>query len=199
MHKLPYPQFHTDVLKTLGRCMMEPDCWTDDNIAIGNILHRSNNNPNKVWCWWDASGDFSASMYLCLKYLPSALVQGWFNSVLAIPSPHWRAQIIVWLVGSQELLTGQQLWPSEFSIEAYPSISWEWSHCLRSELASSDNSGAIAVSSFIPQSSRELVLMLTQQHFTEDVYLSWLQSIYEIPYLELELGTIPSMFESIYV
>ncbi len=49
---------------------MDRNCWEDNDIELGKLLHRSNNNPNQVWMWWDASGDFSSSMFFCLKYLP---------------------------------------------------------------------------------------------------------------------------------
>jgi hypothetical protein len=199
VHIPPYRQFHSDILNTLGRCMMDPRCWNGEDVVVGSMLHRSNNNPNQVWCWWDASGDFSASMYLCLKYLPPSLVPSWFASVLAIRSPHWRAQVLVWLVGSNELLRGVVRWPSELQIEAHPSVGWEWSHCLRAELATSDQSGAEPVDSFVPRSSREGALAVAREHFTEDVYLAWLESISQVPYLHAELAAIPSTFESLYV
>ena len=199
IYRAPYPEFRDDVLNTLGRCVMEPDCWDGTDIVVGRMLHRSNNNPNKVWCWWDASGDFSASLYLCIKTLPESLVQRWFRSVIAIPSPHWRAQVIVWLVGSHDLLSGKLLWPSELRIEAHPSVDWEWSHCLKPELASSDESGALPAEALLPRASREAVLATARQYFTEDVYLGWLESISRVPYLEAELAAIPSTFEAMYV
>jgi len=199
IHKPPYPEFQHDVLSTLGRCMMEPQCWSGGEIVVGSFLHRSNNNPNRVWCWWDASGDFSASLFFCMKYLPPALVSEWFSSVLAIESPHWRAQVLVWLIGSHDMLHGKVSWPSEFCIEDYPSVSWEWSHCLRPELASSDDSGAAAVASLLPETARVQVLKVVRLYFTEEVFLEWLDAIGSVPYLQAELGTLSSSFEDLYV
>lgn len=199
IHQPPYPQFSSDVLHTLGRCIMAPQCWDGENIVVGRLLHRSNRNPRQVWFWWDASGDFSTSMYLCMKYLPQAALEEWFASVLAIRSPHWRAQVLVWLVGSHSMLEGSLRWPSEWDIDAYPSVRWDWSHCLRPELATSDESGAPAAETFLAPSARELVLAATRRHFTEDVYLEWLESISSVSYLNDELASIPSMFEALYV
>jgi hypothetical protein len=70
IYREPYEGFREDVLLTLGRCMMDSMCWNGTDIAIGKVLRKSNNNPNHVWAWWDASGDFAASMFFCLKYLP---------------------------------------------------------------------------------------------------------------------------------
>lgn len=188
IHSSPYPQFHDDALATLGRCMMDPDCWTGSEIAVGRILHRSNNNPRQVWCWWDASGDFSASLFFCMKYLPEPLIRGWLKSVLDITSPHWRAQMMVWLIGAHEILSGRVNWPSEFLVEARPSICWDGSHCLKP-----------VAPALIRESVRAQVLERVRSYFTEDVFLEWLTSIARIPYLEAELAELPSTFEQLYV
>ena len=52
----PYEGFREDVLMSLGSAIMDDSCWNDSDIAIGKVLHRSDNNPARVWCWWDASG-----------------------------------------------------------------------------------------------------------------------------------------------
>jgi hypothetical protein len=199
VYSAPYKQFREDVITTLGRCIMEPSCWVGSEIAVGQVLHRSNNNPNRVWCWWDASGDFSSSMFFCLKYLPEELVGNWLRSVLAIRSPHWRAQVLVWLVGTHDLLTGAIDWPSQFDMDAAPAVHWVWSHCIGPGLAEKDASGAGIMRSFITESVRSEVLGLVRLHFTEDVFLEWLESISTVSYLESELGQIPSQFESLFV
>ncbi|UUZ46943.1 hypothetical protein LP420_25160 [Massilia sp. B-10] len=61
------------MLTTLGRSLMEPHCWNGTEIKVGAMLRRSNNNPAQVWGWWDASGDFSASMFFCLEVLAPGL------------------------------------------------------------------------------------------------------------------------------
>lgn len=105
----------------------------------------------------------------------------------------------MWLVGANDMLNGAIRWPSEWRVDAHPSVGWEWSHCLRPELATSDESGAPPVDAFLDKSSREQVLAATHHHFTEDVYLDWLESIASVPYLEAELGSIPSTFEALHV
>jgi len=199
VYSAPYKTFREDTILTLGRCLMERSCWDAGEIVVGRLLHRSNNNPKQVWCWWDASGDFSASMFFCLKYLPDALVGNWLRSVLAIKSPHWRSQVMVWMVGAHDLLTGKIGWPSELKIGARPSVSWEWSHCLRPELAQGDESGASVMATFLEASARHEVLELVRRHFSEETYLEWLTSIAVVPYLYDELAEIPTMFEQLYV
>jgi hypothetical protein len=195
----PYRGFRDDVFATLGRCMMDSVCWNGSDIAIGKVLRRSDNNPNRVWIWWNASGDFSASMFFCLKYLPESAIAPWLGSVLAIPSPHWRAQVIVWLVGAHGILSNVIQWPSEFSEQARPSVGWEWSHCLKAGMAAADNSGASPVASFIPETSRIAALNAVRSYFSEDQFLAWLECVSSVPYLESELAEIPATFESLYV
>lgn len=199
VHRPPYPEFAQDVLSTLGRCVMEPRCWDGDQIVVGAFLHRSNHNPARTWQWYDASGDLSASLFLCLKYLPASAVGTWFRSVLEIPSPHWRAQIIAWLVGAHALLLGAKMWPSELEIGAYPGVDWDWSHCLRPELATQDESGAAAMACWLPEENRRRVLEEVRAYFSEDVYLLWLESISRADYLEQELAQIPGTFERLYM
>lgn len=199
LYRAPYPAFRDDVLLTLGRCMMDRDCWNGSDITIGKILRRSNNNPNRIWLWWDASGDLSSSMFFCLKYLPEPCIGDWLRSVLAIPSPHWRTQIIVWMVGAHDLLNDRIHWPSEFPENAYPAVHWEWSHCLRPALADNDESGAAPMASLLPPGNRLRALQVFDEHFTDDVFLEWLESIRQVPYLESELAEIPSAFEALYL
>lgn len=195
----PYKKFHEDALLTIGRCMMEPGCWNGGAIAIGEVLHRSNRNPAGVWGWWDASGDFSASMMFCLKYLPAELVPGWLKSALDIPSAHWRAQIMAWAVGIHDMLQGEVKWPAEWNINARPDVSWEWSHCLRGEVAARAEEPQPHMMRVLPDSARQATLDLLRSHFTADVFLEWLESISGVDYLMTELFDLPSKFELLYV
>jgi hypothetical protein len=199
IHPEPYKGFREDALSTLGRCMMDSSCWNGGDIVVGNLLHRSNRNPRQVWLWWDASGDFSASMFFCLKYLPEPLVAPWLNSALAIASPHWRAQMMVWMVGSHDVLNGDIRWPSQLAEQAYPSVNWTWSHCLKPEAVVLDANGKPPNDHFIPADSRDRALQVFKSFFQEDVYLEWLSSISTVLYLETELADIPSTFEQLFV
>lgn len=185
----PYEGFEADVLNTLGRCMMEPHCWNDGEIAVGSFLHRSDNNPAQVWCWWDASGDFSASMFFCLKYLPQESLQDWIASVFAIRSPHWRAQVIAWLVGAHAVLDCQIAWPSAFDFEARPHIGWEYSHILGNRLGTS----------LLSRESASTMLAAAKQFFSASTYEEWARSINSVHYLKSEMAEIPDLFRKLYV
>ncbi len=199
IHASPYPEFQDDMLRTLGRCMMDAGCWQGQDIAVGSMLHCSNEHPREVWGWWDASGDFSASMFFCLKYLPEAQVEGWLRSVLAIPSPHWRAQLMVWAVGARGLLRGDQRWPSELEEHGRSVVVWEWSHALKPELAAADTSDAPRMDSLLPPGNRSRALEVLSAWFAEDSWPDWLASLARFPYLESELGELPAAFEACYV
>jgi hypothetical protein len=199
IHRAPYKGFREDVLFTLGRCMMDGSCWNGSDIVIGKILCQSDSNPNSVWVWWDASGDFSGSMFFCLKYLPESSVERWLRSVFDIPSPHWRAQVIVWLVGAHDVLTNVVHWPSELSTPARPSVAWEWSHTLDAKMATADDSGAPPAAAFIPAASCAAALNVVRSYFSERLFREWLECIATVPYLESELAEIPSTFETLYL
>lgn len=189
VQKSAYRGFESDALNTLGRCMMETICWNDGEIVMGSFLHRSNRNPNQVWCWWDASGDFSASMFFCLKYLPQESLRGWIASVFAIRSPHWRAQVMVWLVGANAILDGQIAWPEDFDINARPCIGWGWSHALKRTL----------VPSLLPRGSGPTMLAEAKQFFSARTFEDWTSSVNSVPYLKDELAEIPDTFRKLYV
>lgn len=195
----PYAGFGEDALMTIGRAIMDPECWDDSEIVVGRMLCRSDDNLNRVWGWWDASGDFSSSLFFCLKYLPESAIADWFKSVLEIPSPHWRAQLIVWLVGSHDMLTGEIQWPSQLKEHARPSVSWAWSHCLEPSLVMSDDDDYVVLTAMFPRAVGRHLLRAVHEHMTESVYREWLSSISEIPYLETELAEIPTLFERIYL
>jgi len=192
----PYRGFADDALATLGRCMMDGTCWQGNDIVVGSLLHPSNENPSRVWGWWNASGDFSASVFFCLKYLPAAAIPEWLRSVLRIPSPHWRAQLIAWLVGAHDLLQGTITWPSQLEVGSSPSVGWAWSHCLKPGLASREGEEAPAL---LPEENRTATLRVLEEELTEDCFLEWLLSLATFPYLEAELAGIPTTFEQLYL
>ena len=191
----PYDGFVDDALRTLGKCMMQPQCWQGKDIAHGNILQRHYRQGVGNWGWEDASGDFSASMFFCVKYLPVSSIAGWMRSVLAIESPHWRAQLICWLVGARGFLDGSIVWPSQLKSTARPSVDWSWSHCLKPRSEEPD----IPAPPMLSRASREAVVEAVRSEISEDRYLEWLDSFFRTPPLFEELAEIPTEFERIYL
>ena len=132
--------------------------------------------------WWDASSDLSCSIFFCLKYLPNELIYPWFRSALDIPSSHWRAQILVWLVGAHPLITGDINKISKLT--HHPDISWEQSDLL---------SKAISIN------NRRAIATCVNQYFTEDKYIEWLEKISIHDYLIAETTAIITIFEKLYI
>ncbi len=199
IHQAPYAGFEDDVLRTLGRCMMDGQGWNGTDIAVGKLLHRSNDNPNRVWGWADASGDFSGSMFFCLKYLPDDAVEPWLRSVFDIPSPHWRAQVMVWLIGAHDLLDGSVQWPAGLPEGASPNVQWEWSHCLRADMASAVDDGKASTRPFIPAARCAIVRRLVQTYFTDRRIQAWWDGIQTNPDLASELNALPDSFHARHV
>lgn len=195
----PYKGFQEDVLLTLGRCMMDSACWTGADIAIGKVLHPAHDHAHRDGQWGNASGDLAASMLFCLKYLPADAVAPWLRSVLEVPSPHWRAQLLVWLVGAHGILNNVIQWPAEFSGDAWPAIEWDWSHCLTRAVAAADDSGAVPVPALLPEAARSAALQVVRSYFSENQFLAWLECIATVPYLAAALAYLPSTFEALYV
>lgn len=194
----PYPKFRDDVLVTLGRTTMEGSCWRDGRLVLGTMLHRHNRWPSGQWGWYDASGDLSASLFLNLKYLSRDEVRDWMASVLAIACPYWRAQLIAWLVGAHDVLSGQIRQPSDF--KGKPDVDWDWSHCLEFKaLVRWDEALALGGRSFFPEPNCRAVLEVVAATMNQDVFLEWLLSIAEDPGLEAELLDLPDRFSSIYL
>ncbi len=179
---LPYKEFKEDALNTLGKMMMNSKNWSDSSIIFESILHEPANSPSDFWGWWDASSDLCCSLFFCLKYLPDELVHSWFQSVLDIPSPHWRAQIIVWLVGAHPLISGDIKKISKLTHQ--PDISWEQSYLLSTDISTKN---------------RRAIATCVNQYFTEDKYIEWLEIISIHDYLIAETTEILTMFEKIFI
>ena len=196
---LPYKRFEADVLSTLGQCMMEPQCWNGEDVALETLLENSYGHPERVWFDLDASGDLSASMFFCLKYLPVEQIGEWLQSIVDITSPVWRMQLMTWLVGANGMLTGAIGWPSQLQEGARPNVGWEWSHCLRPELAVHDSSAMAAQDAFLPHASRTRALAFFHDYFNEDRFLQWLSGIDGDAELANSLYDMPDRFEQLYV
>ncbi|MEO7497005.1 MAG: hypothetical protein ABIT83_14560 [Massilia sp.] len=194
----PYPGFRDDALLTLGRCMMDGVCWVGEGINLGVALHDGAARELPPSRWDRASGDLSAPLFFCLKYLPAASIPAWLRSVLDIPSAYWQAQLLVWLAGAHGILDGQLAWPTEWDLADRPDISWAWSHVLRGQLCLPTGELALRTP-MLPEENRIETLRVLAQELTEERYLAWLDNIDHQPFLLQELEEIPSRFEQLYL
>jgi hypothetical protein len=187
-----YPGFRMDALNLLGKRMMDASCWEGTEIRIGAFLHRGLIETAERWCWDDASGDFSASMFFCLKYLAPEQIGPWLASALSIPAPHWRTQLVVWFVGAHDLLCGRVAAPSHFTYSDRPSLCWEASHLLQEERFSASGGR------FLPAANCAAAIDALHAHMTEEVFLDWMSSFARVDYLESELAELPDRFWELY-
>ncbi len=186
-----YPGFSSDAMAALERCIMDADCWSEGKVVVGRCLHRSRLGLG-LWGWFDAAGGFSASMIFCLKYLPAEAVGGWMASLFAIECPHWRAQLIAWLVGAHGVLTGDIRQPSDFG-SASPPIKWDWSHGLRGN-DTGDLGGSVVIGHLLPAENHRLALEAVLRALREDVVLDWLIGIADVEGLDDDLADLPERF-----
>lgn len=197
IHQEPYLGFKDDVLSTLGQYLMSETLWENGKVRVGTMLWRDNHNPNKFWFWWDASGDFSASMFFRLKYLESKDIKEWTESLLSIDCAHWRAQLIVWIVGAYKILTNEIQQPAQLKQENTPSVCWAGYNYINKSAIRLLNVES-NVSNIIPDENRQAFLQVLSENLNEATLMDWLKQISDFDYLERELGNIPmSLFEII--
>jgi hypothetical protein len=175
----PYAQFGEDVLATLGQCVMGGNKWEEGRPILEHVLFGPPSRNAIGWGWWAASGDLSSSLFLCLKYLAPPQIGAWAESVLSIPDPHWRAQMLVWLSGARRILVdGAQ--PKDICMQS-PEIDWAESHVLSGNYTG-DYSDPRPVPLVAEENSSEF-RKAVQRHLTPTVLADWRESIAAVDYL----------------
>lgn len=192
----PYSGFREDVLGTLGQCLMDEVCWPTGSRGVEFHLY-DRQYMSMPWTGTEATGALSASMFLWLKYLEPQEVPAWLGSVLMIAEPHWRAQVMTWLLGAHGVLAGEVKQPSQFDDSAYPRIDWDWSHILDGNY-SGIHDGSATRMEFLPEANRLATLDIVRAHFSESVCLDWLASFATDPELEATLAAAPYRFFDLY-
>lgn len=194
--KAPYPTFRSDVLQTLGFCIMDSSRWQGRRIRIGEVLCDPPCREGAGWGWYKASGDVSSSLFVCLKYLLPREVPTWLRSVFAIDDPHWRAQLLVWLVGAYALLKRVVQEPSEL-YEKKPATDWAWSHCLDGNYTG-DYEKFVPVP-FISEDNLEAFWQAMDGLMSPALYDEWIASIEPYDYVTAEMAGIPEAFQRLYL
>ncbi|BDI29931.1 hypothetical protein CCAX7_19820 [Capsulimonas corticalis] len=190
-----YPGFDRDILTTLGQWIMAPDLWEGSNIRVGAFLHEIP-YENYPWKWYEASSDLSATLFFCWKYLSPQEIDGWLESVFAIKDAHWCAQILVWLLGAQKVLSGEITQPVQFE-EIEPNIDWFGSFYLKGHYEGDHRDPVIIP--FLPQANIDAFQTALRKHVTEALFFEWLDAIAKVDYLQSELSTLPDSFAAAYL
>ncbi len=122
-------------------------------------------------------------------------IESWTRSVLNISDPHWRAQIMVWLVGSHHLLDEKPEQPSDLNGRE-PSVEWESSHCLTGNYTGRFEE-PIVLTPFIPYANKVAFRAALHEYLTDSQLLELRKSIQKIDYLALEALPIADSVESV--
>lgn len=180
-----YPSFRDDALLTLGRAIMAPALWPYGPGVSKGCLHSEATTQTGYPIWGDASGDFSASMFFCLKYLAPSDVPGWTKSVFAIPCPRWRAQLLVWLCGAKDIVDGKIAHPAGLDEHRQIKVGWAWSHVIGAENAAYDESMEYAGQpvEFLPMTNRSLFNEIVRDTLNDELLTEWLESLMEFEHL----------------
>lgn len=193
--KLPYPDFRTDALGTLGKYIMSVDCWPSDELDVPRCFNKWR-GPSGICGWYKAEGLLSASLFLCAKYLPSELVAPWFESVIAIPNKYWTAQIITWLTGAYAILSDEIGQPGDFPEHGAFGVGWEWSHVLKGNYSGSFDP-PIRLVQFLPVENRTAVLEVAHRMETAEFFEELLTDP-EMEDVVSETAGMQERFQSLY-
>lgn len=107
-----YPNFRDDVIQTATRCIMKPELWIELNDETTRqktlrpiYLVDSEDDPQNTGRWWCSSTieEVSAAMFFCLRFLEPQEIITWVESLTEIEDIFWKAHLLVWLVGFDEL------------------------------------------------------------------------------------------------
>jgi hypothetical protein len=190
---MPYPQFTADALATLGRYIMSAEFWPEGQLDAVRCLSKWT-GPTGIAGWFDAGGLLSASLFFCMKYLPSDSVDDWFSSVITIPNRYWQVQILTWLVGAHSILSNEIQQPAEFPETSSFNITWSWSHVLRGDYR--DTSGEpIAQFQFLPDRNRESVLRIARRWEVENFIIGFMTDPETQPVASEIIGMPERFFE----
>lgn len=197
-----YPSFRNDALATLGKAIMAPALWPNGPEASVGCLHSCKTVPTGYPIWGRASGDFSASMFFCLKYVSPEDMPAWTKSVFAIPCPRWRAQVLVWLVGAKAIVDGTISQPSKLDKQHTPDVGWHWSHCIDGQNAAYQECVAAQVGriEFLPMANRMLFSETVANLLDENLLSEWLESMMEFEYLfdQITAVAVPEQLRQLY-
>ncbi len=169
-----YPGFEDDVLRTLGQCLMRKELWAESEPVQRRVFGIRGTSRALVY-WGSTSGDLSASLFFCLKYLEPERVEPWAQSLLDITAPAYRMRLLTWLWGAWPLLSAG-LTNAQALEQARPRIGWDSSHCLG---PANDE----AAHPFLSAASTERFLHTVRRELTRDRALSWSASFDSDPEL----------------
>ncbi|MGE5388520.1 MAG: hypothetical protein ACM3NE_06500 [Hyphomicrobiales bacterium] len=183
----PYEGFIRDCRDTLGAAIMGRDGWSSrGEINRGAILRRRW-GLGAGWEWGRPAGDLSASMFVCLKYLPQDEIGPWLRSVFQIRDPVWRGQLMAWFVGARHILDGTIDQPADLPVKGQPAISW------------TDCNFVTGPAPFLSPANRRAALDAVAAIFTDCAFTEWARDVLSDEELAADLGRLPWRFQELFV
>lgn len=193
----PYPGFADDARLTLGRCLMDPSRWTGDRLTVPAPENPRADGTRAFFEWRVATGDFSAGMFFCAKYLDEDELDTWLDSVFAIRCPLWTTQLYGWLLAAFPLLSGRVVQLADLESEPPANIVWLGAHVLKGDYSGIHEPEPSPLPLLSPH-RRDAVLAAVRRHVSETSYFAWLDAIKPHACLETLLGNAPSRFAEVF-
>lgn len=202
-----YEGFREDALATLGACLMMPELWNDCEggtegaaYPVANFLVWEDRDGEEALARWHAGGSsspISASLFFCLKYLNENEVGPWFESVVAIEDPYFRASLAVWLLGALDLLESEEPSPRELE-KSNPQVNWHNSFMLESAyetrvLPDYVREPLYDLRDFLPRENCAALVREVRRLLTPEVIIAWAEEFSEDALLYESLYNVPDL------
>lgn len=187
----PYAGFRDDVLLTLGRYLMDPAEWPAPRGSAWREPRIANAHG-----YYDLQKDVLATVFLQAKYLPLAEVPAWVASMLEIPAPSWRANVVGALVALQPLFAGDigqagelggldGIWCGSKSLRGWKDGDWQVD--------------GPPPPPAIPAANGAAIIATVRERMTVARLVQWLDTFEANPALEHGLSDLPERFTALYL
>lgn len=123
---VPDTGLRRDMLLTVGRSLMDPECWPTGRIDPERCLNVS---PEDTGEYLTDTFKLSAAIFFCLKHLSRDEVGPWLRSALEIKDAFWRAQLLSFAAEAHPVLTGVGSLDEHFS-GRHGGLYWDGSEML---------------------------------------------------------------------
>lgn len=201
-----YEGFREDALATLGACLMSTEFWDgcegeteEAAYPAANLLAWEEDGKPELARWHAgcAPKPISASLFFCLKYLNEEEVGPWFESVVAIEDPYFRAALAVWLLGALDLLESEEARPSAIE-KSNPQVKWQNSFLVESayEPRKSPDDALEPTNDlcdFLPREKREALVRAVRRVVTPELLIAWAEEFSEDALLYENLYNVPDL------
>ena len=175
-----YPEFRNDALNSLALCMMASESWIEGEgmnarPLVSTFLRWEENDGSLAPSGWDAgetNGALSSLMFFCLKYLDVSEIPSWIGSLVAPDDPYWKGALMVWLLGSYDLLRTPVALPSKLE-KANPRVGWQNSHSLGGRDDADHSEGFNENRLFLVSANNTVFLSEVCRQLTPDLILRW--------------------------